>query len=102
MHIPYRTTEAEPSFSNLTDSCCNCLPTGSPFPDALDPFTCNRYEIAEYTKRAADLGVQFFGLCCGNAPHLTRAMAEALGKTPPASKYSPDMSQHFKFTDVRR
>jgi betaine-homocysteine S-methyltransferase len=29
-------------------------------------------------------------------------MAEALGKTPPASRYSPDMSKHYALgTDAR-
>ena len=27
-------------------------------------------------------------------PHHIRALAEAVGKHPPASKYSPDMSKH--------
>jgi len=38
--------------------------------------------------------VDYLGLCCGAAPHLIRAMAEAMGRRPPASLYSPDMSKH--------
>ena len=34
------------------------------------------------------------GICCGGAPHHVRAMAEALGRTPPASRYSPAMELH--------
>ena len=33
-------------------------------------------------------------MCCGAGPHHIRALAEAVGKRPPASKYSPDMSKH--------
>ena len=35
------------------------------------------------------------GLCCGNRAHYIRAMAEMLGRSPPASKYSADMTQHY-------
>lgn len=37
------------------------------------------------------------GLCSGAAPHHVRAMAEALGRRPEASRYSPDMSRHSFF-----
>jgi betaine-homocysteine S-methyltransferase len=100
--VPYRTSEAEPTFQSLTDRDCDCIPGGMAFPTALDPFLCNRYEIAEFTQAARALGVDYFGICCGNAPHYTRAMAEALGRTPPASRYSADMSKHaFLGTDER-
>jgi betaine-homocysteine S-methyltransferase len=92
--VPYRTHEAEPTFQSLSDPDCACIPGEMPFPTALDPFLCNRYEIAEFTKAARSLGVDYFGVCCGNAPHYTRSMAEALGRTPPASRYSADMSKH--------
>jgi betaine-homocysteine S-methyltransferase len=48
--VPYRTTEAEPTFQTLRDPGCNCIPGGRPFPTALDPFTCNRYECAEFAR----------------------------------------------------
>ncbi len=92
--VPYRTKSAEPTFQSLRDSACDCIPEGRPFPVALDPFTCNRYEIVEFTQAARDAGVTYFGLCCGAAPHHVRSMAEALGRKPPASRYSPDMSKH--------
>jgi betaine-homocysteine S-methyltransferase len=38
--------------------------------------------------------VNYLGVCCGAGPHHIRAVAEALGRRPPASKYSPDMSRH--------
>jgi betaine-homocysteine S-methyltransferase len=99
--VPYRTTPEQPSFQSLRDPAYPDLPEGRPFPVALDPFTCNRYEIADFTRAAAELGVRYFGVCCGAAPHHIRAMAEALGRTPPASRYSADMSKHaFLGTDA--
>ena len=95
--VPYRTTDAEPTFQSLTDRACACIPGNRPFPTALDPFTCNRYECAEYAREALDMGVRYIGLCCGAAPHHIRAVAEALGRTVPASRYSPDMSKHAFF-----
>ncbi|MDZ7748661.1 MAG: homocysteine S-methyltransferase family protein [Halofilum sp. (in: g-proteobacteria)] len=37
--VPYRTSEAEPTFQSLTDHECACIPGDRPFPTALDPFT---------------------------------------------------------------
>jgi betaine-homocysteine S-methyltransferase len=97
--VPYRTTEAAPSFQSLRDDDehVHLLPDGRPFPTALDPFTCNRYEIAAFARAARDLGVSYLGVCCGAAPHHIRAMAEALGRTPPASRFSADMTKHAYF-----
>lgn len=99
--VPYRTTEEEPTFQSLTDPDYANFPDGRPFPVALDPFTCNRYEIADFTRDAYDLGVRYVGVCCGAGPHHIRAMAEALGRTPPASRFSVDMSKHAFFGDDR-
>ncbi len=99
--VPYRTHEAQPSFQSLHDSEADSQPHGRSFPTALDPFTCTRYEIADFTGAAHRLGIDYLGVCCGAAPHHIRAMAEALGRTPPASRYSADMSKHAYFgTDV--
>jgi betaine-homocysteine S-methyltransferase len=92
--VPYRTHDGEPSFQSLTDDYCDCIPDGRPFPTALDPLACNRYEIAEFAAEAHGMGVGYLGVCCGAGPHHIRSMAEALGRTPPASRYSPDMSKH--------
>jgi betaine-homocysteine S-methyltransferase len=92
--VPYRTHDEQPSFQSLRDPAYPDPPGGRPFPTALDPFTCNRYEIADFTRDAHDLGVSYLGVCCGAGPHHIRAMAEALGRTPPASRYSPDMTKH--------
>jgi betaine-homocysteine S-methyltransferase len=98
--VPYRTRADQPTFQSLRDPDYDRLPDGMPFPTALDPFTCNRYEIADFAAAAQALGVRYFGLCCGAAPHHVRAMAEALGRTPPASRFSADMSKHaFLGTD---
>ena len=100
--VPFRTHEREPTFQSLRDADCSCIPGDMPFPFALEPFTCNRFEIALFAKEAYDLGVRYIGLCCGTMPHHIRAVAEALGRRPPASRYSADMSKHAYFgTDSR-
>jgi betaine-homocysteine S-methyltransferase len=95
--VPYRTTEATPAFVSLCDAGYPSPPGGRAFPTALDPLLCNRYEIADFTRSAVALGVRYLGLCCGAGPHHIRAMAEALGRTPPASRYSADMARHALF-----
>ena len=97
--VPYRTTPAEPTFQSLTDASA---PEGRPFPTALDPFLCSRYEIAQFGRAAYGIGVRYLGVCCGAGPHHVRSLAEALGRRPEASRYSPDMSKHILFgTDKR-
>lgn len=98
--VPYRTTNAEPTFQSLTDGAACPADAGQPFPTGLDPFVCTRYEIAEFGRQAHGLGVDYLGVCCGAGPHHIRALAEALGRTPPASRFSADMSKHaFYGTD---
>jgi betaine-homocysteine S-methyltransferase len=102
--VPYRTTAQEPTFQSLRDRDLPGAGDSPPraFPTALDPFTCNRHEIARFAADALALGVHYLGVCCGAAPHHVRAMAEAVGRTPPASRYSADMSKHAYFgTDER-
>ncbi|MFL5864887.1 MAG: homocysteine S-methyltransferase family protein [Solirubrobacteraceae bacterium] len=100
--VPYRTTEEEPSFQSLTDPDCDCLPNDRPFPTALEPLSCNRYEIAEFGSEAYALGIRYLGVCCGAAPHMIRSLAEALDRDTPASRYSPDMTRHsFLGTDAQ-
>jgi betaine-homocysteine S-methyltransferase len=84
--VPYHTHAAEPTFQSLGG--------GGAFPVELDPFTCTRSDVAEFARAALAIGVDYLGLCCGAAPHHIRAMAEAMGRRPPASRYSPDMSKH--------
>ena len=89
--VPYRTTEAEPTMQALRDPGRN---GEQAFPTALDPYTCTRQELGEFAASALALGVRYLGVCCGAGPHHIRAVAEAVGKTPPASRYSPDMTKH--------
>ncbi len=89
--VPYRTTEAEPSMQALRDPARG---GAQAFPTALDPFTCTRHELGAFATAALDIGVRYLGVCCGAGPQHLRAVAEAAGKTPPASRYSPDMSKH--------
>jgi len=95
--VPYRTTPAEPTMQSLRDVARG---GALAFPVALDPFTCTRYELGDFAAEAYAAGVSYLGICCGAGPHHVRAVAEAVGLTPPASRYSPDMSKHsFLGTD---
>jgi betaine-homocysteine S-methyltransferase len=70
------------------------------FPLALDPFVLTRFEMARYALEAAQMGINYIGACCGTAPHHIRAMAEALGRTVPNSKYSPALELHTIIGDA--
>jgi len=95
--VPYRTHAEQPTFQSLGVDHDGQPAQQKPFPIALDPFTCDRYEVADFTRSAREVGVLYLGLCCGAAPHHIRSVAEALGRTPPASRYSDDMSKHAFF-----
>ena len=100
--VPYRTRSDQPSFQSLRDPHWHFAEGSRPFPVALDPFTCNRFEIAEFGRKALALDIRYLGVCCGAGPHHIRALAEAAGKHPPASRYSADMSKHaFLGSDQR-
>jgi betaine-homocysteine S-methyltransferase len=64
------------------------------FPLDLDPFVLTRGEMATYALEAQKIGINYIGACCGAAPHHIRAMAEVLGRTVPASEYSPRLEMH--------
>jgi betaine-homocysteine S-methyltransferase len=87
--VPYRTDAGTPAFESLKYSDGRRA-----FPIALEPFAHTRFEMAEFARQAADLGVGYVGICCGGAPHYVRAMAEALGRETPASRYSPALDLH--------
>jgi betaine-homocysteine S-methyltransferase len=90
--VPYRTDEAAPTMETLRS------PGGQrAFPIALEPFGCTRFEMAQFAVAARELGVDYVGICCGAGPHHVRAMAEALGREVPASRYSPSMELHPMF-----
>ena len=86
--VAYRTTPAQPTFQALRDGDQRAFPIG------LDPFQATRFEMADFAAQAREIGVRYIGTCCGAAPHHVRAMAEALGRTTPASRYSPEMALH--------
>jgi betaine-homocysteine S-methyltransferase len=87
--VPYRTTAHTPAFESLESDDGRRM-----FPIELESFQCTRFEMADFARRARDIGVNYIGICCGGAPHHVRAMAEALGRETPASRYSPDLALH--------
>ena len=87
--VPYRTTLDQPTFQSLASA-----DGVRGFPTELDPYTCTRSEMGDFAAAALAEGVRFIGICCGGAPHHVRAMAERLGRTPPASRYSPQIELH--------
>lgn len=97
--VPYRTSPAEPTFTSLTDPWTPEATGGRAFPTALDPFTATRDECAAFARECRSIGVDYVGLCCGAGPHHLRAVAEALGREPEASRYTPDMSRHAFYGD---
>jgi betaine-homocysteine S-methyltransferase len=92
--VPYRTRDDEPTFQAIHDPV---RPDEMAFPTALDGLMCTRNEITDFAREAREIGVDYLGLCCGAGPHHIRALAEAIGRAPPASRYSPDMSKHAYF-----
>ncbi len=103
--VAYRTTALQPAFGALVDNAMpvpDALPGGLSFPVGLDPFQCTRYEMGDVALKCHELGLRYFGGCCGAGPHHIRVMAEAIGRTPAASRYSLDMSKHYALgTDER-
>jgi betaine-homocysteine S-methyltransferase len=69
--VAYRTPAESPDFTSLPQ-----------FPLELDPLQLSRREMADYAKRARDIGVNYIGACCGAVPTHIREMARVLGKLP--------------------
>lgn len=86
--VAYRCTDEKPYFQIQE------FHGRSAFPLDLDPFVLTRGEMADYALEARKIGIDYIGACCGSAPHHIRAMAEALGRVVPASKYSPQLGMH--------
>jgi betaine-homocysteine S-methyltransferase len=87
--VPFHTSHETPAFESLQ------LPDGGrAFPIALEQFACSRFDMADFARWAAAEGVDYVGICCGGGPHHVRAMAEALGRETPASRYSPAIELH--------
>jgi betaine-homocysteine S-methyltransferase len=87
--VPFHTTHEVPAFESLTTR-----DGARAFPIALEPYACSRFEMADFARWAAEAGVDYVGICCGGGPHHVRAMAEALGRETPASRYSPAIELH--------
>jgi len=102
--INFRTTKEHPTFFNLPDkNGCTChTPHQTPFPTALDPMQCSRYEIGKFAKDAYGLGINYLGVCCGANPMLIRETAEAVGLKTLASKYRENMENHFMYGKNKR
>lgn len=85
--VPYRTTEERPTFQSLCGR--EDMYVG------LEPYLCTRAEVASFARQCMQLDppIDYIGLCCGADPYHIRAVAEAIGRTPPASAYSADMTQ---------
>lgn len=101
--VPYRTTQEEPTFFNLSDVRASVpSPHGRTFPTALDPLLHNRYELGTWAQEAHQLGVNYLGVCCGASPMHIREVAEAVGRTTEASRFSENMSNHFMYGSNER
>ncbi len=83
--VMYRTNDEQPTFFDFRDKE---YPSNEPvYPHGLDAFQISTREVTAFTKKCVDMGLRYMGLCCGNTGNYTRAMAEALERNPPASKY---------------
>ena len=93
---PCRT--ARPTSSRPSSRCAIRTATSSPAGDRSRRRSTRSSATATRSRtsraRRSEIGVDYFGVCCGAGPHHIRAVAEALGRTPPASRFSPDMSKH--------
>jgi betaine-homocysteine S-methyltransferase len=69
--VAYATPAENPDFTSLPA-----------FPLGLDPYQLTRQAMADYARRAREIGVDFIGACCGAVAVHIREMARALGKAP--------------------
>jgi len=91
--VPYRTDKTHTTFQMLINP-----ETGKQaFPGDLDYFCCAKSEIHDFGKAMKEIGVHYVGLCCGNSSRYFRELAEAMGRHPPASRYSANMDLHYVF-----
>ena len=83
--VMYRTNDENVTFFDFEDKAC---PINNPvYPHGLDAFQTSTREVRYFAERCNKIGLKYVGLCCGNTGNYTRALAEALGRKPPASKY---------------
>ncbi|XP_060082038.1 betaine--homocysteine S-methyltransferase 1-like [Ylistrum balloti] len=87
--VVYRTREDCRTWHSLKDP-----ETGKHiYPKNLACVMSSRDDIREFAEEAKAIGVNYIGLCCGNAPFYFRELAEVYERKPEACKYSPDLSQ---------
>lgn len=87
--VPFRCKDDCKTFYSLKDE-----ETGDfLYPRNLESNRCNAKDVIEFAKQTKEIGVQYVGLCCGNTAGYMRDLAETLGRKPPASRYSMDMSR---------
>lgn len=71
------------------------------FPDKLEPYQLTRYELGEFARRAAAIGVNYIGGCCGCEGSHIRQMARVLGKMPTEErKWAQDSEQPQSATEA--
>ena len=101
--MPYRTTPAEPTFQSLREPALRPDPGERPFPTALDPFTCNRYEIGDFATATRWRSASAISACAAAPARTTSAasLKRSAALHRPAA-ISADMSRHAYFgTDDR-
>ncbi|XP_033739939.1 betaine--homocysteine S-methyltransferase 1-like [Pecten maximus] len=86
--VTFRTTDKYPSWFALKDPDTE----KDVYPTNLSCVACSRDDIRQFAEEAKAIGVNYVGLCCGNAPFFFRELAEVYGRKPDACKYSPDVS----------
>ncbi|MFQ5934148.1 MAG: homocysteine S-methyltransferase family protein [Dehalococcoidia bacterium] len=92
----FRTTDAIPFFAGLPG-----------FPNTMEPYQLTRFEMADYARKAKDMGVNYIGGCCGTIPTHIREMAKALGKPVKEKRvwqpdYESPMSATEEFNEYRK
>jgi len=86
--VAYRTTDEKPTFWKLTSGSTTHF-------SELEEHLATRLDFADFATQSKEIGVRFIGTCCGGWSQHVRSMSEALGRTVPASRYSPDMAKHY-------
>ncbi|MBI4306570.1 MAG: homocysteine S-methyltransferase family protein, partial [Chloroflexi bacterium] len=56
----------------------------------LEPTRLTRYDMAEFARRARDMGVDYIGGCCGTGAVHLREMARALAKLTRQETWTPN------------
>jgi len=85
----YRTSTEHPTIWNLTTK------SETHFKE-LEGHLATRVHMKKFTEDCKESNqINLIGVCCGGWVHHVREIAETLGRTAPASRFSPDMDKHF-------